>query len=218
MQESAFGAPKGVRGWLAAHLVARLTADANRWMLDCLDVGDDDRLLDVGCGPGLALAEAVTRTSGLVAGVDRAVTMVGQARRRNRSAIAGGRAAVCRADASRLPFRDRAFTKVGSLDSLQFWAHPDQGLRELLRVLEPGGRVAVVLMARSDEGPERGGPPAWVDGVVDAMRAAGFGPVAITSEVFGGVAHRALVATRPRTRKGALLDPTADGVSKGAGA
>ena len=56
MAVSQFGEPRGVKGWLAAQLVARLTGDANRWMVDCLEVQRDDRVLDVGCGPGLAVA------------------------------------------------------------------------------------------------------------------------------------------------------------------
>jgi hypothetical protein len=41
---------------VAARVVARLTGDANRWMVECLDVGPQDRVLDIGCGPGLAVA------------------------------------------------------------------------------------------------------------------------------------------------------------------
>ena len=215
MPVSQFGAPRGLRGWLVAHLVARLTGDANRWMLDCLEVGDDDRILDVGCGPGVALVEAAARTRRAVVGVDPSPAMIRQARRRNRSAIAAGRVAVSRADAVHLPFRDRSFTKAGSLNSMQFWPRRDEGLRELFRVLEPGGRAAVVLMARSDERPGPA-PPPWVEEVTDDMRAAGFAGVAVASRAFGGVLHRALVGRRPPEQRGALLDPTADGVSKGA--
>ena len=211
---SQFGAPRGPQGWLAAHLVARLTGEANRWMIDLLEVGAGDRVLDVGCGPGLAVAYAAASKSRAV-GVDASPTMVRHAGRRNRAAIRGGRVEIHRADATRLPFADASFTKVGSLNSLQFWAHPDQGLAELHRVLEPGGRVAVVLMARSDEA---GGAasPEWVEETVAAMVTAGFSGMRIASRSFGGVLHRALLGNRPGKERGAPLDPTADGVRKGA--
>lgn len=227
MAGSQFGAPKGVGGWFGAHLVARLTADANRWMVDTLEVGPGDRFLDVGCGPGLAVAHAVA-SGGRAAGVDAASTMVRHARRRNRSAIGDGRAEIRRADAERLPFPDHAFTRVGSLNSLQFWPVPARGLAEMHRVLEPRGRVAVVLMARSDE-PAGATPPAWVRETIGLMEAAGFTGVRVTSGSFGGVVHRALLGHRPEAgldageersgekKGGAPLDPTADGVRKGAG-
>ena len=194
MAVSQFGEPRGVRGWLAAHLVARLTGDANRWMVDCLEVERGDRVLDVGCGPGLAVAYAAERSDGPVVGVDASATMVRQALRRNRDAVRQGRVEILRADAARLPFPDGHFSTAGSLNSLQFWAAPDQGLRELSRVLEPGGRVAVVLMARSDDstGPE---PPRWVRETTRRMQDAGFEHLHVVDRTFGGVLHRALLGT-----------------------
>lgn len=200
---------------MAARLVARLTGEANRWMVECLGVGGEDCVLDVGCGPGLALAHAAKASSGSVVGVDASPTMVSLAQRRNRALVRDGRIRVHRADAGRLPFPDATFTKVGSLNSLQFWSSPERGLAELCRVLEPGGRLALVLMARSDEA-EGGAAPAWVTEVTQRMRAAGFAEVGIVARTFGGVLHRALLAHRPEKGNGALLNPTADGARKGA--
>ncbi len=212
---SQFGAPRGVRGWLAAQVVARLTGEANRWLVDCLEVGPDDRLLDVGCGPGLAVAYAAGARGARAVGVDTSDVMVRQARRRNRQSIAAGRVGIDRADAARLPFADASFTAAGSLNSLQFWPEPQAGLAELHRVLVPGGRVAVVLMARSDD-PEGPAIPAWVAETAEMMGAVGFTQLGAASRTFGGVLHRGLVGRRPGKENGAPLDPTADGVRKGA--
>ena len=175
-------------------MVARLTGEANRWMVDLLEAGAGDRVLDVGCGPGLAVADAAARGCRAV-GVDASSTMVGHAGRRNRAAIRRGQVEIHQADASGLPFPDASFTKVGSLNSLQFWPDPQRGLAELHRVLEPGGRVAVVLMARSDE-PSGTSPPAWVEETLAALRTAGFAGVQVASRSFGGVLHRALLGYR----------------------
>ena len=202
MPVSQFGAPKGPKGWLAAQVVARLTGEANAWMVDLLEAGAGDRMLDVGCGPGLAVARAAARGSQAV-GVDASLTMVRHAGRRNRASIRRGQVAVHHADATLLPFADASFTKVGSLNSLQFWTDPARGLAELYRVLEPGGRVAVVLMARSDE--PAGSPPAWVDETRTRLEDAGFTAVRISSRSFGGVLHRALVGDRADEKRVAPL-------------
>jgi len=213
MPVSQFGEPKGPKGWLAAQVVARLTVEANHWMVDLLKAGAGDRVLDVGCGPGLAVAGAAAAGSRAV-GVDASPTMVRHAGRRNRALIRRGQVEIHHAEATRLPFPDASFTKVGSLNSLQFWSDPQKGLAELHRVLEPGGQVAVVLMARSDE--PAGSPPAWVDETLTRLEEAGFAGVRIASRSFGGVLHRALLGYRPEKESGAPLDPTADGVRKGA--
>jgi ubiquinone/menaquinone biosynthesis C-methylase UbiE len=185
-------------------------------MVDCLDVGADDRVLDVGCGPGLALGFAAEAGARAVVGVDASATMVRMARRRHRRAVREGKVEIRQADAARLPFPDAHFTKAGTLNSLQFWPAAAQGLGQLYRVLEPGGRVAVVLMARSDERGATVSAP-WVEETAEDMRTVGFVDVEVTARSFGGVLHRALLAGKPAKKSGALLDPTADGVRKGAG-
>ena len=168
-------------------------------MVDCLDVGPGDRVLDVGCGPGLAVAYAADARGARVVGVDASEVMVRQARRRNRRGIRRGRVEIHRADAARLPFPAASFTAAGSLNSLQFWPAPENGLAELHRVVEPGGRVAVVLMARSDD-PARPDAPAWVEETAELMRRVGFTEVNAVSRPFGGVLHRALLGRVPGRR------------------
>jgi ubiquinone/menaquinone biosynthesis C-methylase UbiE len=188
---SQFGAPRGARGWVAAQVVSRLTRDANRWMVEGLEIGSRDRVLAVGCGPGHGVAFAAgAAPEGFVAGVDASATMVRQARRRNRSAISQGRVEIVEADAARLPFPDGHFGKAWSLDSLQFWPSPQAGLQELRRVVRPGGRVVVGLMARSDDPP---GLPGWLAEVAELMGDSGLGDVAFGTQTFGGVVHWALL-------------------------
>ncbi len=55
----------------------------SRWAAQLLDVQPTDRVLELGCGPGVALATlAAHATQGLVVGVDHSQVMIGQARRR----------------------------------------------------------------------------------------------------------------------------------------
>jgi ubiquinone/menaquinone biosynthesis C-methylase UbiE len=186
---------RGVLGRLTGAVIARLTAEANEWVVDLLDVQADDWVLDVGCGPGVGVAAAATRASqGYAAGVDGSAEMVRQARRRNRAAIRHGRASVHHADAAALPFTDARFTKAATLNSVQFWPSPSAGLAEMRRVLARGGHIAVVVMARSDDHDD--GLPAWVEQLGGAMSAVGFTDLTFENAEFGGVLHWALLAER----------------------
>jgi ubiquinone/menaquinone biosynthesis C-methylase UbiE len=177
-------------------VVGRLTAEANRWVVGSLGIVPGDRVLDVGCGPGLGLAIAAAAAPGVfAAGVDPSPVMLRQARRRNRGPVREGRVAVVGGDASALPFPDGHFDKVWSLNSMQFWPVPEVATRELRRVLVPGGGVVVALMARSDDPPPVQ-PPPWLIEVAGVMGDCGLGKIRFDRRAFGGVTHWALAGAR----------------------
>jgi ubiquinone/menaquinone biosynthesis C-methylase UbiE len=117
-------------------------------VLDSLELGPDDRLLDVGCGGGIFLRRTL-ETGCAAVGVDHSRAMVRLARRN-----AGVQ--VVQADAAALPFRDGEFTAVSCIVAFLFFAEPVAALREFRRVLDAArGRVAVYTTA-----PELKGTPA----------------------------------------------------------
>ena len=124
----------------------------NRRVLELLDVRPDDRVLEIGFGPGKLIQLLARRaTAGLVAGVDASEVMVRQATRRNRASIREGRVELRRGTVSSLPFGDREFTKVCAVNSLLFWPTPEDDLREVRRVMEDGGLLLVGLRVNDPE-------------------------------------------------------------------
>jgi SAM-dependent methyltransferase len=100
-------------------------------------VGETDRFLDVGCGPGAALEHA-SATGARVAGVDPSSSMVARAKKRVPEAE------VEVGSAEDIPFPDHTFTVAINVSSFHHWADRDAGLREIARVLAPGGRLHIV--------------------------------------------------------------------------
>nr|AHE14864.1 RebM-like D-glucose O-methyltransferase [uncultured bacterium] len=136
-------------------------------MIRLLDVDAGDRVLDVGCGigkPALRLAKA---RDVRVTGISISRPQVDQA---NSRAIAEGlahRVSFAFADAMDLPFEDASFDAVLALESLHHMPDRGRALREMARVLRPGGTLAVadfVLLAPVEEEKKK---------VVDAFRAGG---------------------------------------------
>ena len=110
------------------------------------DVGP---ILDVCTGTG-DLALAYWRASGgraFVVGADFCRPMLEVGRAKADRAGAAGRVALLEADAQRLPFGDGVFSIVGVAFGLRNVSDTDRGLRELVRVCRPGGRVAVLEFA-----------------------------------------------------------------------
>jgi SAM-dependent methyltransferase len=114
-----------------------------------LKLAPGDKVLDVGCGTGAFAIEAARRVQpgGSVAGLDRNEGMLAVARRKA-SAIdwRSGRAEA-------LPFADGAFDAVGSQFALMFFEDRVAGLREMSRVLKPGGRLAVAVWDALERSP-----------------------------------------------------------------
>ena len=115
-----------------------------RWRalaLEAVAVGRGDRLVDVACGTG-DLAQLASARGARVVGVDFSRQMLRGARTRRLPA------ALLRADAERLPFPDAWASVVTCGFALRNFVHLERALGEMARVLEPGGRLALVEVDR----------------------------------------------------------------------
>ncbi|MGZ4389068.1 MAG: class I SAM-dependent methyltransferase [Gaiellaceae bacterium] len=121
---------------------------ARRAILDALALGPGDNLLEIGCGGGLLLRDALA-TGARATGLDHSEEMIELARGRAPAAD------VVLARAEELPFEDGTFTAVAMSIVFFFLDDPVPVLRECRRVLRPGGHVAVYTTA-----PELRGTPA----------------------------------------------------------
>jgi ubiquinone/menaquinone biosynthesis methyltransferase len=116
-----------------------------RRAVHALDPIRDERVLDLCCGTA-DLALALVARGARVTGADFSLPMLarGAAKARRRAA----RLALCGADALALPFRDASFDAACVAFGVRNFADPLAGLREIGRVLRPGGRLAVLEFAR----------------------------------------------------------------------
>lgn len=106
-------------------------------VFDAMGVGPGTRLLDAGCGAGLAMQLAQKRGA-TVTGLDASAGLLAVARRR----LAEAR--FDRGDLEELPYPDDSFDAVTAFNSVQYATDPVAALRQLRRVAVPGGKVAVV--------------------------------------------------------------------------
>lgn len=140
---------RGLPGRLIAFIMARETWSQNLRAMEALAVAPADHVLDVGCGHGRGLATLAARASqGRVVGVDPSELMTEIAVKRNCELVSARRVEVAVASAEDLPYPADAFDKTLCVHVIYFWKDLDAGLREIARVLKPGGRLA--LLCRTD--------------------------------------------------------------------
>jgi SAM-dependent methyltransferase len=146
-----FHQPTGAVGHVAGWIMGRRSSNVarNRWAVQLLDVQPADRVIELGCGPGVAIAALATRASrGLVVGVDHSQVMIRQARRRNRAAVRAGRVRLIHTPVENLSISDGPFDVALAVNTVGMWPDPGARLRELARLLRPGGRIALVSQPR----------------------------------------------------------------------
>lgn len=117
-----------------------------RWRraaVEAVAAGPDDRVLDVACGTGLVTAALVGRWGCHVVGLDQSEAML--ARARSKAAAdqrLAARATFVEGEAEDLPFGDGEFDHLTFTYLLRYVEEPGATLRELGRVVKPGGRVS----------------------------------------------------------------------------
>jgi len=141
------GAAGSVTGWVFAHRPSN--RQRNRWVVSLLDVQPADQVLEIGFGPGIAVAELARAGAGHVYGVDHSAVMLRQASRRNAGAIRAGQVTLINAPVDHLPAAlGGPFDAVLAVNSLGFWPAPAERLADLRRRLAPRGRIAIVAQPR----------------------------------------------------------------------
>ena len=135
-------------GWLGRLILRNMNARHSRvtgWGLAHITVRQRDTILDVGCGGGRTIGKlAALAREGKVYGIDHAEASVAVAVKTNRQLIEDGRVQIQKATVSQLPFAAEMFDLVTAVETHFWWPDLPEGMREIRRVLKPGGRLIII--------------------------------------------------------------------------
>jgi SAM-dependent methyltransferase len=137
--------PTGHRGRYIARLMNKEHEAVTLWALNKVKIASDGIILDVGCGGGKTinrLAQLVPH--GKVFGVDISSDMVEYSKELNEELIAQNRVQIVEASVERMSFPDNHFDLVTAFETYFFWPNFRGALKEIKRVLKPGGKLFLV--------------------------------------------------------------------------
>lgn len=135
-------------GWLGRLVLRNMNSRHSKvtdWGLSHASMGKQEIILDAGCGGGRTVSKlAAIATEGKVYGIDHSAESVAMAIRKNKQWIDIGRVEVQEASISRLPFPDATFDVITAVETHFWWPALPTDMREVLRVLKPGGRLIMI--------------------------------------------------------------------------
>lgn len=119
------------------------------FLLDSMQVKNNDRILEIGFGNGKFFDKLFLRGNNLrISGIDFSEEMVKEAEDNNRSSVSSGKLNLYWGNSNALPFPDNSFDKVFCINVVYFWEQPGQHLEEIYRVLKPGGTFYTGLRSK----------------------------------------------------------------------
>lgn len=151
LMDTQYSRPTGVLGWFIGEKMIRQHKPETLWTIENLQLQETERILEIGCGAGFAMKQIASLNGGHnVTGLDVSDTLLQSAAVRNKNAIRQKEMALVHGRVEEMPFPDEEFTAVFSIHSVYFWEDLFKSLKEIERVLLPGGNVLITLCDGKD--------------------------------------------------------------------
>lgn len=137
--------PKGRRGRLVAKLMNQGHEPLTTWGLTKVKIASDDIILDVGCGGGKTVNTlAQWAHKGKVFGIDHSTEMVAYSKKVSKKLIDQNRVQIVAGSVEKMGFPNDYFNLVTAIETYYFWPSFCDALKEIKRVLKPGGKLLLV--------------------------------------------------------------------------
>jgi ubiquinone/menaquinone biosynthesis C-methylase UbiE len=117
--------------------------------IEILNPQKGDNILEIGMGNGMFVKNVIEKDLSIrYTGVDHSPLMIREAERINATWIKDGRASFVKADVASLPFPDKTFNKIFTINTIYFWDDPRKNFIKVRKVLTPNGKLIVAIRPR----------------------------------------------------------------------
>lgn len=135
--------PHGEEGFETIENMNENHREISEYAFECIKVGENDSILDIGCGGGVNIEKFLKLTSGNVDGLDYSEVSVISSIKQNQKAIDNKRCRIIQADVSSMPIDDESYDLVTAFETIYFWPDIKETFKEVFRIIKPGGQFMI---------------------------------------------------------------------------
>ena len=135
--------PHGDEGIETINRMNENHADISEFAFECVNVEENDSILDIGCGGGVNIEKFLKLTSENVDGLDYSDISVAESIKRNHKAVDLRKCKVIEANVCDMPIDDESYDLISAFETIYFWPDIENTFKEVLRILKPKGQFMI---------------------------------------------------------------------------
>jgi arsenite methyltransferase len=142
--------PRGLGGAYVATIMNQVNVGITKFTLQVLKLEAGQEVLEIGFGGGVSFDLVLPEIQGgCMYGLDMSADMLSRSEKNREREIKAGLLKLSLGTVDRQPYLDNQMDRAFSVNTIYFWPDPRAGLKELYRILKPGGRLVLGLRSKS---------------------------------------------------------------------
>ena len=135
--------PHGEEGIQAIENMNENHKPISEFAFESINVGENDKILDIGCGGGVNIEKFLKLTANNVDGLDYSEVSLSQSVKRNKKAVEDGRCRVIKANVIKMPIEDGMYDLVSAFETIYFWQDIENAFKEVSRIIKTNGQFMI---------------------------------------------------------------------------
>ena len=135
--------PHGEEGIQAIENMNENHKPISEFAFESINVGENDKILDIGCGGGVNIEKFLKLTANNVDGLDYSEVSLSQSVKRNKKAVEDGRCGVIKANVINMPIEDGMYDLVSAFETIYFWQDIENAFKEVSRIIKTNGQFMI---------------------------------------------------------------------------